>query len=70
MQSMSMNITQQLVADRHSAYEGVAARRRLRKIARRSTLAASSAALVATPPTPHLVVRRTPMARVITRKVA
>jgi hypothetical protein len=51
----TMSITaQQLVADRHTAYEGVAARRRLRKLGRRAAPEAPSETLAA-PATARIV---------------
>jgi hypothetical protein len=49
MQSTSISTNQQLVADRHAGYEGVAARGRLRKLARRSAAGATSEAFAARP---------------------
>jgi hypothetical protein len=71
MQTMSINVARQFAADRQAEYEGIAARRRLRRLVRRSSRDRAN----------HpQVVRRTPAlvltshdgsaAKVTTRKVA
>jgi hypothetical protein len=46
MNAMSMDLAQQLVADRRASYEGFAARRRLRRLSRRPVYVAASTAPV------------------------
>jgi hypothetical protein len=60
MQTLSINTAQQLVADRQAGYEGVASRRRLRKLARRNPRGATGEALSAPDPTARIVAPRIP----------